>query len=436
MRTASAIALSAFASVAAAQNWLGFNTASTNSDNSAKFQADFAKEFTTAQNLKGAPGDFNSFRLYTNIQAYSTSDPIQAFGAAVQTKTHLLLGVWASGTTNINNEISALQKGIQQYGDDLANLIIGISIGSEDLYRDGVTGTTNKAGVGAGPDVIVSFIQDYKKAFANTALASVPVGHVDTWDAWTNTTNSAVIENVDWLGVDEYPYYENGKGNTIENAPALFASAYDATIAVAGGKKVWVTETGWPLTGINWDQAVPSLKNAEYYWDYVGCRTLFGKTPTFWYTLDDSNTVNKQTFGISQDLSTTPLFNLTCPSHYAAVAGESSTTSATTGLSTKTKSGSSSKATGSSSKAKATATGSSSSSTSGSGSGSSSGSGSNDSSNSAASSASGSTPSGTATGSSTTASSTKQGAGSASFQTLSAATYAGLAIVAGVFAMF
>ncbi|RFU80219.1 gpi-anchored cell wall beta-1,3-endoglucanase [Trichoderma arundinaceum] len=302
------------AGVSAGQNYLGFNSGNTLPDESAKFEKDFLAEFSTAQKLAGSPGTFNAVRLYTNIQAYSTNTPIEAFSAAIKTKTYLLLGVWASGTSNINNELAALSAAVKLYGKSFTDLVIGISIGSEDLYRDSATGRTNKAGVGNGPDEILGFINAYKKEFANTALAKVPVGHVDTWDAWVNGTNKEVLDAVDWIGVDEYPFYETGKGNAIGNAGKLFDQAYKTTLGVANGKPVWVTETGWPLTGPSWDEAIPSVANAKSYWNEVGCKRLFNKVPTFWYNLRDSNPANQVKFGISQSLSSTPSFNLTCAS--------------------------------------------------------------------------------------------------------------------------
>jgi len=316
-------ALTALAATAEAQNWLGFNSGATKDDRSAKFKADFEAEFKTAQNLVGAPGTFNAVRLYTNIQAYSTDDPIQAFEAAIETQTHILLGVWASGTDNIDKEISALKKAVTQYGTKLTDLIIGASIGSEDLYRNSVTGVINKSGVGADPETIVGFINDFKTAFKDTPLSKVSIGHVDTWDVWGNATNKPVLDAIDWVGVDEYPYYENGKGNDIKNAGSLFDKAYAATVATAGGKAVWVTETGWPVTGEPWDQAIPSPENAKTYWDEVGCRKLFNKVPTFWYNLRDSNPDNTMKFAITKDLSTTPLFNLTCPTTFNTPSGTS-----------------------------------------------------------------------------------------------------------------
>lgn len=330
MRVSATIAASALAVGVSAKNYLGFNSGATLADRSAKFKADFKAEFETAQNLKNAPGDFNAVRLYTNIQAYSETDPIEAFEAAIETETSLLLGVWASGTDNIDKEITALKAAISKYGKEFTDLVIGVSIGSEDLYRNSKTGVKNKSGVGADPEVLVSFIKDFKKAFAGTAISDIPVGHVDTWDVWPNSTNSAVIDAVDFVGVDEYPYYENDKGNTIDNAGALFDKAYEATIAAVKGKPVWVTETGWPYSGEDWDEAHPSVKNAQQYWQDVGCDRLFGQTPTFWYNLRDSNPDNSMKFAITDNLSTTPRFDLSCPEK------KSSTTKSASHTKTKT----------------------------------------------------------------------------------------------------
>jgi glucan endo-1,3-beta-D-glucosidase len=412
--TVAATTLAAGASAASSgQAYMGFNSGAVKTDQSAKFKADWIQEFKTAQGLKGAPGKFNAVRLYTNVQSYSEDTPIEAFEAAIETQTYILLGIWTSGVTSIEKELSALQKAIDKWGSKFTDLVIGISIGSEDLYRVSATGVANKSGPGNGPKEIVAFINDYKKAFGKGPLAGVPIGHVDTWDVWPNTTNKAVIDAVDWIGLDEYPYYENGKGNDIKNAGKLFDSAFEKAKAAVGDKPLWVTETGWPTDGPDWDEAVPSVKNAKYYWDEVGCRQLFNKVPTFWYNLRDSNGENKQTFAITKDLSTTPKFDLSCPKEFDTPSGGSSSSSASPSA---TKSGS----------ASATQSGSSPSSTSGSGSGSESGSGSGSESGSGSGSE-GASGSGSAGGSSSTETPVPASAG----KTLVSAAAAVLALAVG-----
>lgn len=162
-------------------------------------------------------------------------------------------------------------------------------------------------------------------------MSGKPVGHVDTWTAYVNSSNSAVIQASDFVGMDAYPYFQNTMPNSIENGASLFFDAYNATVAVSQGKPVWITETGWPVSGPTENQAVASLANAKTYWDQVGCR-VFGQITTFWYTLQDAfPTTPSPSFGVvGTTLSTTPLYDLSC-------AGSSSSSSSSTASSTSSK---------------------------------------------------------------------------------------------------
>ena len=125
--------LVALASVASA-TYNGFNYGSTNTDGSAVTLEQFTNLFTTAQALPNTNGEFSAARLYTMIQAGTTNGVISAIPAAINTNTHLLLGLWASaGQADFDNELAALSAAITQYGSAFTNLIAGISVGSEDL---------------------------------------------------------------------------------------------------------------------------------------------------------------------------------------------------------------------------------------------------------------------------------------------------------------
>ena len=292
----------------------GFNYGSTNSDNSPMTEQQYQNDFTTAQNLVGATG-FTSARIYTMIQAGTTNTPTEAIQAAINTKTSLLLGLWGSGgQAGLDNEIAALKTAIGQYGSAFIDLVIGISVGSEDLYRISPTGIENMSGVGAGPDVISSYISQVRSAVTGTAASSKPIGHVDTWTAWVNGSNDAVISASDFIGMDAYPYFQTTMTNPIEDGYSLFFDAYDQTVSAAGGKPVWVTETGWPVSGPTENQAVPSTQNAKTYWDAVGCGRLFGQVNTWWYTLQDAfPTTPSPSFGVvGTTLSDTPIYDLSC----------------------------------------------------------------------------------------------------------------------------
>lgn len=247
-------------------------------------------------------------------QQGTTSDVISAIPAALAVPgTHLLLGMWASGgQAGFDAELTALKSAIATYGSRLAGITTGIAVGSEDLYRESPIGIENHSDVGTDAATIVNFIGQVRKALAGTALKSIPVGHVDTWTAWVNGTNSPAVEASDFIGMDAYPYFQNTFNNPIEQGKNLFDQAYAATKDNAQGKPVWITETGWPVSGKTENLGVPSIKNAKTYWDEVGC-PLFGNTPVYWYTLQDADpTTPNPSFGVITAASTKPLYDLSC----------------------------------------------------------------------------------------------------------------------------
>ncbi|PVH80525.1 glycoside hydrolase family 17 protein [Cadophora sp. DSE1049] len=343
---ASLIALAASLSVASAVT-RGFNYGAVTREGAMKNEAAFTAEFKAAKGLANTDGAFSSARLYTMIQSGTDNSPISAIPAAIATDTKLFLGLWASaGQTIIDNEIAALTSAIEQYGEEFTSRVNGISVGSEDLYRISPTGLKNDpTGVGAQPSQIVSYIQQVRKALAGTSLSGVAVGHVDTWDVWRNGSNSAVIDEADFLGMNTFPYFQVTEDNSIENAPTLFNAAYDITTAAAKGKPVIVTETGWPVAGKDAESGHPSVANARSYYEAVGCNTLFGKVDTYWYTLVDANTAvdSQPQFGVvGTTVSSKSLFDLKCdaPKSTSSSASKTATSTSASGSATGSASGS------------------------------------------------------------------------------------------------
>jgi glucan endo-1,3-beta-D-glucosidase len=176
----------------------GFNYGAQFNNDAAKRLADFEYEFNDAKNLPGTDG-WTSARLYTMIQHGTQNTVIEAIQAAINTKTTLLLGLWASaGQESFNNEVNALKAAISQYGTAFTDLVVGISVGSEDLYRISAEGAGGNPG--AEPDTLVGYIKQVRDAIAGTPLSGTKLGHVDTWQVYVNGSNSAVIDNLDWIG--------------------------------------------------------------------------------------------------------------------------------------------------------------------------------------------------------------------------------------------
>ncbi|KAI3394913.1 hypothetical protein diail_2085 [Diaporthe ilicicola] len=286
----------------------GFNSGTFFNNQAAKQQADFAYEFNKAKNLPSQSG-WNTVRLYTMVQWGTASDVVAAIPAAINSQTRLMLGLWASGGS-FPNELKALQTAINQYGTAFTDLVVGISVGSEDLYRQSL------GGVGLGADELVGCINQVRSTIAGTSLQGKPVGHIDTWNRWLDGANSKVVAAVDFVGMDAYPYFQAEFDNRIDNANALFWSAYDQTKAAAQGKDVWVTETGWPVSGDAINGAVPSAQNAQTYWKQVACGLISRNINFFWYDLQESQWGHANPdFGLygAGDLGAlSPQFDLAC----------------------------------------------------------------------------------------------------------------------------
>ena len=294
----------------------------------------FASLFSSASSLSDTNGAFKSARLYTMVDP-TTGGPISAIQDAITTNTTLLLGLFASqGDANFTKETSALDTAINTYKTKFTDLIYGISVGSEDLYR---TSTNNPDNVGDSVANIQKYIGWTRQVLAKHSL-SKPVGHVDTWQMWLSPKyGQQLLPNVDFVGMDDYPYWESTAVNV---SAANVTGTYAMVVAGVKGKPVWITETGWPVNGPanSSDPAKPGLSPASQYWQSVGCGWAFGKINTWWYTYNDLQTISASTaqskppsFGIAASPNDTcGLFDLACPAS-AAIDSKFATLPATTG---------------------------------------------------------------------------------------------------------
>lgn len=249
MRLSSSVlsAAAAFGLAAAQAPVQGFNYGSTDADGSCRTYDDFLSFFKEAKTLADTNGRFSAARLYTSVQCGTASNPISAYQAAIDTDTKILVGLWASaGRDNYQNELYALLGAAKTLGTAFTDRIIGISVGSEDLYRNSDQGKLNEAGVGATGTEIEGYIGWLRDWVKGTLLEGKPIGHVDTWSAWVLPDSAGVIGAVDFLGHNGFPYFETTKPNAIDKAHDNFFDSVQQTEAVAKGKPVWVTETGWP----------------------------------------------------------------------------------------------------------------------------------------------------------------------------------------------
>jgi exo-beta-1,3-glucanase (GH17 family) len=248
----------------------GFNVAANNPDGSCKTTAQWTTAF---KKLQALPQKINNVRLYASSDCNTLANAVPA---AISTGTKILVGVWAEDAAHYTAEKNALEAAIKAHG---SSWILAVSVGSEDLYRGDTDANT-----------LANQIYDVRGMVHQ--WNNVPVGHVDTWTAWVDGANQAVITASDFHGMDGYPYFQN---TAIADAATTFWDSVTATKNVAGGKPVMVTETGWPISGPKSGAAVPSLANAKKYWHTVACKA-FKEIDIFWYVYMDWN--QSPSFGV------------------------------------------------------------------------------------------------------------------------------------------
>ena len=150
-----------------------------------------------------------------------------------------LVGEWLGDDNQVNeNEIKgliALSK---------AGFVDVAAVGNEVMYR----GDLEEA-------ELISFINHVKKEIPN-----IPVGYVDAYYEFSD--RSKITEVCDVILANCYPYWE---GCSLEYSLVYMKQMYQQALNAANGKKVIITETGWPSKGTSLEGAHPSYDNALRY---------------------------------------------------------------------------------------------------------------------------------------------------------------------------
>jgi glucan endo-1,3-beta-D-glucosidase len=295
---------------AASTIYTGFNYGSFwGVDSNVKRADDFRDSFSYAQNLTTAV-PFNSARLFTCKTQGTVDEPTGAFDAAVETKTNLLLGFWMTPQKRgdplhgiIHNELSALEKGFKKHGQALADLVIGLSVGSEDIYR---WEDTEGKEVGVSATDISAAIKEVKRGIADSSFAQYmkdkPIGHVDT-------AKYAVVDGADFFGMTAYPYWNK---DPVTNGKESFLGSLNNVKQRAGNTPIYIAEMGWSYQGPQQGDAVASAENLQQYWTEVGC-SVVGMYTTFWFELIKDSEANQPDWGILDPTTHKPRIDLKCP---------------------------------------------------------------------------------------------------------------------------
>ena len=151
-----------------------------------------------------------------------------------------LVGAWLGTDREINErEISgAIELARAGHADILA-------VGNEVLLREDMP-----------EDELLGYLQRVRQAVP----PGVPVGYVDAYYLFER--HPRITAACDVVLTNCYPFWE---GCPRDQAVAYMQSMYQRTVAVAAGKRVIISETGWPHTGTAFHGAVPSVDGAMRY---------------------------------------------------------------------------------------------------------------------------------------------------------------------------
>jgi exo-beta-1,3-glucanase (GH17 family) len=150
-----------------------------------------------------------------------------------------LVGAWLGDDAKKNeDEIKGVIKVAKSGYADI------VAVGNEVLLRGDLT-----------EDQIIDFIMRVKKE-----LPGIPVGYVDAYFEFSDHPKIAAACDV--ILANCYPYWE---GCPIEHSLLYLKEMYHRAAKAGQGKKVIITETGWPNAGTPERNAIPSIENALKY---------------------------------------------------------------------------------------------------------------------------------------------------------------------------
>lgn len=151
-----------------------------------------------------------------------------------------LVGAWLGDDPEINQkEVKGLIDLANQGYVDIA------AVGNEVMYRGDLQ-----------EDELLGFINKAKDQIPK----SIPVGYVDAYYEFTE--RPAITEACDVILANCYPFWE---GCDQDYSLLYMKDMYNRALRAGNGKKVIITETGWPSQGTNLEGAFPSEENAIKY---------------------------------------------------------------------------------------------------------------------------------------------------------------------------
>ena len=123
-----------------------------------------------------------------------------------------------------------------------------------------------------------------KIRYVKKHIPEVQIGYVDAYYEFSR--HPELVEVCDVVLVNYYPFWE---GTHFNDSLAHLHQMHHQTLMAANGKKVIITESGWPSRGENTKNAVPSQLNAMKYFINSQLWTMDSEIPLFYFSSFDES---------------------------------------------------------------------------------------------------------------------------------------------------
>lgn len=174
-----------------------------------------------------------------------------------------LVGAWLGDDLELNEkEIESLITLAKEGCVDIA------AVGNEVMYRGDLT-----------EDQLLEYIKRVKEALPN-----IPVGYVDAYYEFSHRPR--ITEVCDVILTNCYPYWE---GCPIEHSLNHMISMFNSAKDAGQGKRVIITETGWPSEGGSLKGAVATNENAMKYFIETQNWSKFNDIEIFYFSSFDES---------------------------------------------------------------------------------------------------------------------------------------------------
>jgi exo-beta-1,3-glucanase (GH17 family) len=174
------------------------------------------------------------------VRTFSCTDGNELIPAiAKEYGLKVMVGAWLSDDKELNEkEINGLLEVVKAGHADL------VAVGNEVLYRKELT-----------EEELLDYINRVKEQ-----VPDIDVGYVDAYYEFKNRPK--ITAACDVIYANCYPFWE---GCHIDYALPYMKTMYQLALNAGNGKKVIISETGWPSQGENFKSSEPSFENAMRY---------------------------------------------------------------------------------------------------------------------------------------------------------------------------